>query len=108
MDRRRIVHADAGSGLHHNLGPLPDAGVSMRSGSSRTRHLRRLCTKAGPLPVHPCSEKLLPQFGMKPVFDGDKLFYCVGGRTAIGIEAALSSIVTRNWAVMRGGTVGEI
>ena len=30
--------------------------------------------------------KLLPQFGMKPVFDGDKFFYCVGGRTAIGIE----------------------
>ena len=30
--------------------------------------------------------KLLPQFGMKPVFDGDKLFYCVGARTAIGIE----------------------
>ena len=21
--------------------------------------------------------KLLPEFGMKPVFDGDKLFYCV-------------------------------
>jgi catechol 2,3-dioxygenase-like lactoylglutathione lyase family enzyme len=30
--------------------------------------------------------KLLPHFGMKPVFDNDKLFYCVGGRTAIGIE----------------------
>jgi catechol 2,3-dioxygenase-like lactoylglutathione lyase family enzyme len=30
--------------------------------------------------------QLLPQFGMKPVFDGDKLFYCVGGRTAIGIQ----------------------
>jgi catechol 2,3-dioxygenase-like lactoylglutathione lyase family enzyme len=30
--------------------------------------------------------ELLPQFGMKPVFDGDKFFYCVGGRTAIGIE----------------------
>ncbi len=30
--------------------------------------------------------KLLPQFGMKPMFDGDKFFYCVGGRTAIGIE----------------------
>ena len=29
--------------------------------------------------------KLLPEFGMKPVFDGDKLFYCVGARTAIGI-----------------------
>jgi hypothetical protein len=29
---------------------------------------------------------LLPEFGMKPVFDGDKLFYCVGARTAIGIE----------------------
>jgi catechol 2,3-dioxygenase-like lactoylglutathione lyase family enzyme len=23
---------------------------------------------------------------MKPVFDGDKLYYCVGGRTAIGIQ----------------------
>jgi len=30
--------------------------------------------------------KLLPQFGMTPVFDGDRFFYCVGGRTAIGIE----------------------
>ena len=30
--------------------------------------------------------KLLPQLGMKPVFDGDQLFYCVGARTAIGIE----------------------
>lgn len=30
--------------------------------------------------------RLLPAFGMKPVFDGDKLFYCVGARTAIGIE----------------------
>jgi catechol 2,3-dioxygenase-like lactoylglutathione lyase family enzyme len=30
--------------------------------------------------------ELLPHFGMKPVFDGDRLFYCVGGRTAIGIQ----------------------
>ena len=30
--------------------------------------------------------KLLPEFGMKPMFDGDKFFYCVGARTAIGIE----------------------
>ena len=30
--------------------------------------------------------KLLPEFGIKPMFDGDKLFYCVGARTAIGIE----------------------
>jgi catechol 2,3-dioxygenase-like lactoylglutathione lyase family enzyme len=30
--------------------------------------------------------KLLPQFGMRPVFDGDRLFYCVGSRTAIGIQ----------------------
>jgi catechol 2,3-dioxygenase-like lactoylglutathione lyase family enzyme len=30
--------------------------------------------------------ELLPQFGMKPVFDGERLFYCVGGRTAIGIQ----------------------
>ena len=30
--------------------------------------------------------ELLPHFGMKPVFDGDRFFYCVGGRTAIGIQ----------------------
>jgi catechol 2,3-dioxygenase-like lactoylglutathione lyase family enzyme len=30
--------------------------------------------------------KLLPEFGMKPVYNGDKLFYCVGARTAIGIQ----------------------
>jgi catechol 2,3-dioxygenase-like lactoylglutathione lyase family enzyme len=30
--------------------------------------------------------KLLPEFGMKPVFDSDKFFYCVGARTPIGIE----------------------
>jgi catechol 2,3-dioxygenase-like lactoylglutathione lyase family enzyme len=30
--------------------------------------------------------KLLPQLGMKPVFDGDNFYYCVGARTAIGIE----------------------
>ena len=30
--------------------------------------------------------KLLPEFGMKAVHDGDKLFYCIGARTAIGIQ----------------------
>ncbi len=30
--------------------------------------------------------ELLPQCGMKPVFDGDAFCYFVGGRTAIGIE----------------------
>lgn len=30
--------------------------------------------------------RLLPHFGMVPVFDGERLFYCVGGRTAIGIQ----------------------
>ena len=31
-------------------------------------------------------QRLLPEFGMKVVHDGAKLFYCVGARTAIGIE----------------------
>ena len=30
--------------------------------------------------------KLLPLMGMTAVCDTDKLYYCVGGRTAIGIE----------------------
>ena len=31
-------------------------------------------------------QRLLPEFGMKVVHDSEKLFYCVGARTAIGIE----------------------
>jgi len=30
--------------------------------------------------------RLLPEFGMKVVSDSDRFFYCVGARTAIGIE----------------------
>lgn len=30
---------------------------------------------------------LLPALGMKPVLDGDGFYYCVGGRTALGIRA---------------------
>ena len=30
--------------------------------------------------------RLLPEFGMKIVHDGERLFYCVGARNAIGIE----------------------
>lgn len=29
--------------------------------------------------------KLLPLLGMRPVLDADGVFYCVGGRTAVGI-----------------------
>ena len=36
--------------------------------------------------AHAFHQQLLPHFGMKPVFDGERLFYCVGGRTAIGIQ----------------------
>ncbi len=31
--------------------------------------------------------KLLPVMGMTPVCDTDKFFYCIGGRTAIGVES---------------------
>jgi catechol 2,3-dioxygenase-like lactoylglutathione lyase family enzyme len=35
-------------------------------------------------------KRLLPALGMTPVCDTDKLFYCVGARTAIGIQPAAS------------------
>ena len=34
----------------------------------------------------PFYEKLLPYFGMKPVIQSPDMFYCVGGRTAVGIS----------------------
>ena len=33
----------------------------------------------------PFYKKLLPFLGMKPVIDSGEMFYCVGGRTALGI-----------------------
>jgi catechol 2,3-dioxygenase-like lactoylglutathione lyase family enzyme len=47
--------------------------------------------------------KLLPEFGMKPVFDGDKLFYCVGARTAIGIEPCDPVLVGERFVQRRVG-----
>lgn len=32
--------------------------------------------------------ELLPFLGMKPVLDGEGFYYCVGGRTALGLRAA--------------------
>ena len=32
--------------------------------------------------------KLLPFLGLRPVFDADGFLYCVGGRTAFGIQRA--------------------
>jgi catechol 2,3-dioxygenase-like lactoylglutathione lyase family enzyme len=31
--------------------------------------------------------RLLPFLGMKPVMDNDQFYYCIGGRTAVGISA---------------------
>ena len=36
----------------------------------------------------PFYKKLLPYLGMKPVIDSREMFYCVGGRTALGIMPA--------------------
>src|SRR5258705_2425926 len=51
--------------------------------------------------------KLLPEFGMKPVFDGDKLFYCVGARTAIGIEPCDPALAGERFVQRRVGLLFE-
>ena len=47
--------------------------------------------------------KLLPEFGMKPVHDGDKLFYCVGARTAIGIQPCDPALTGERFVQRRVG-----
>ena len=47
--------------------------------------------------------KLLPEFGMKVVHDGDKLFYCVGARTAIGIEPCDPALAGERFVQQRVG-----
>ena len=45
--------------------------------------------------------KLLPEFGMKVVRDGKKLFYCVGARTAIGIQPCDSALAGERFVQQR-------
>ena len=47
--------------------------------------------------------KLLPFLGMMPVCDTDKFFYCVGGRTAIGIEPCDPSHAAERFVQARVG-----
>jgi catechol 2,3-dioxygenase-like lactoylglutathione lyase family enzyme len=47
--------------------------------------------------------KLLPEFGMKPVYDGDKFFYCVAARTAIGIEPCDPALAGERFVQQRVG-----
>src|SRR5712691_8425224 len=43
------------------------------------------------------------EFGMKPVFDGDKWFYCVGARTAIGVEPCDPALAGERFVQRRVG-----
>jgi catechol 2,3-dioxygenase-like lactoylglutathione lyase family enzyme len=47
--------------------------------------------------------RLLPEMGMKPVFDGDQFVYWVGARTAIGIEPCDPALVTERFVQRRVG-----
>jgi catechol 2,3-dioxygenase-like lactoylglutathione lyase family enzyme len=47
--------------------------------------------------------RLLPAFGMQVVFDGEKFFYCVGARTAIGIEPCDSAYAGERFVQQRVG-----
>ena len=47
--------------------------------------------------------RLLPEFGMSPVFDGEKFFYCVGARTAIGIEPCDPAYANERFVQQRVG-----
>jgi catechol 2,3-dioxygenase-like lactoylglutathione lyase family enzyme len=47
--------------------------------------------------------KILPLMGMTPACDTDKFFYCVGGRTAIGIEPCAPEHVGERFIQARVG-----
>jgi catechol 2,3-dioxygenase-like lactoylglutathione lyase family enzyme len=47
--------------------------------------------------------RLLPEFGMKVVHDGDKFFCCVGARTAIGIEPCDPALAGERFVQQRVG-----
>ena len=46
---------------------------------------------------------LLPALGLRPVVDSEVFFYCVGGRTAIGIAPADSDLLRERFVQRRVG-----
>ena len=47
--------------------------------------------------------RLLPEFGMKVVSDDDRFFYCVGARTAIGIQPSDPTLAGERFVQQRVG-----
>jgi catechol 2,3-dioxygenase-like lactoylglutathione lyase family enzyme len=47
--------------------------------------------------------RLLPEFGMKAVMDGDGFYYCVGGRTAFGVRACAPEHAGERFVQLRVG-----
>jgi catechol 2,3-dioxygenase-like lactoylglutathione lyase family enzyme len=47
--------------------------------------------------------KLLPFLGMKPVIESDSFYYCVGGRTAVGISAPAAEFAGARFEQQRVG-----
>jgi len=52
---------------------------------------------------HSFYEKLLPYFGLKPLIDTDNYYYCVGGRTAVGIRPAAEEHRGEGFDQLRAG-----
>ncbi|MFQ5513268.1 MAG: VOC family protein [Myxococcota bacterium] len=46
---------------------------------------------------------LLPFLGLKPVLDGEGFYYCVGGRTALGIRACAPELSREHFVQERVG-----
>ena len=46
---------------------------------------------------------LLPYLGMKPVVDSPEYFYCVGGRTALGLRPAAPELASDSFSQGRSG-----
>ncbi len=51
----------------------------------------------------PFYERLLGFLGLKPVINGDGFFYCVGGRTAVGITRAEDAYTSERFVQFRVG-----
>jgi catechol 2,3-dioxygenase-like lactoylglutathione lyase family enzyme len=47
--------------------------------------------------------RLLPEFGMKVMFDGDRFYCCAGARTAIGIEPSDPALAGERFIQQRVG-----
>src|SRR5215467_6502722 len=89
------------SEILRSINPIQPEGVTMTIEINGMAHV--ILTVSNFATAREFYRRLLPEFGMKVVSDNDRFFYCVGARTAIGIQPCDPTLAGERFVQQRVG-----